>query len=83
MFTLRELRETHPGHYRYLRNEVYARDQHKDGSYVCARTGYKSPNQFEFEIDHKIPRAKGGLTVLENLRLLRLRENRRKGTRED
>lgn len=79
-FSMDALRNTHPQHYRSLRDAVFAKHQDPDGSYVCARTGWRSRNRFDFEVDHKVPYAKDGLTNLENLQLLRRRENRRKGT---
>jgi len=81
-FSLPELRTTHPQHYRQLRDEVFNKAKTSEGFYQCALTGWRSRNSFDFEIDHKKPRAKGGLTELRNLQLVRRRENRKKGTKE-
>ena len=79
-FPLSDLFKTHPKFYRRLRDAVYAKHKAKDGSYICARSEWRSRNRFDFEIDHKIPFAKGAQTTLDNLQLLRRIENRRKGT---
>ena len=80
-FTLGELRETHPEEYQRLRDAVYENHRDDQGNYICARTGWKSKNPYDFEIDHIVPYSKGGLTREDNLQLLRRRENRRKGNR--
>jgi len=78
-FTLPELRETHPEIYRKLRDKIFKRYQDGQGFYVCPRSKYRSKNRFDFEIDHIKPFSSGGLTELDNLQLLRRRENRKKG----
>jgi hypothetical protein len=80
-FSLEELWETHPEEYRRLKEEVYRRATDGDGYYVCAISGKKSRYRIDFEIDHILPRSRGGLTTLDNLQLVLRRENRRKGAR--
>ena len=75
-----ELFEKHPKRWQEIREAVYsAAYDAKTRKYRCAATGWQSANRNEFQIDHIKPRSAGGKTVLENLRLLRRRENAKKG----
>lgn len=80
--SLSELYESRPDLWRELRDDVYekARDR-KTGRYRCAVTGWESPNQSEFQIDHIEPRSLGGKTVPANLRLVKRLANAIKGAR--
>ncbi|MCA9209654.1 MAG: HNH endonuclease, partial [Planctomycetales bacterium] len=62
-----------------IRREVESKSRTKDGQYRCARTQFTSRNRHDFEVDHIVPRAKGGKTSSDNLQLVHWRENRRKG----
>ena len=77
--TLYELREQDPIYEKWLRDEVFKKFTDKDGFYFSAESGYKSINKLDFQIDHIESMHNGGLTVLENLRLLTRSENARKG----
>jgi superfamily II DNA or RNA helicase/stress response protein SCP2 len=78
--TLNELREQDPIYEKWLRDEVFRKFTDKDGFYFSAESGYKSKNKLDFQIDHIESMHNGGLTVLENLRLLTRSENARKGS---
>jgi len=80
-FSMSELRESHPKYARELREEVFRRAKTKTGEFQCAISKKTSPYRIDFEIDHRIPRAEGGLTTLDNLQLAFRKENRRKGTK--
>ena len=43
----------------------------KDGYYSCAISRFKHKSRLYFQIDHIEPMAKGGLTELDNLQVLR------------
>ena len=83
--TLQELREKDPVYEKWLRDEVFKKFTDKDGYYYCALTGYKSKSKLYFDVDHIIPlhpsSGEGGLTVLDNLQLLRRIENIKKGNK--
>ena len=78
--SLSELREQDPIYEKWLRDEVFKKFTDKDGFYFSAESGYKSKNTLDFQIDHIESMHNGGLTVLENLRLLTRSENARKGS---
>jgi superfamily II DNA or RNA helicase len=74
-----QLREQDPQYYNSLRKKVI--DKHKvvrNGKtyYKSAISGYEDDNLSRFEVDHIIPFENGGLTKLDNLRLITLEENR-------
>jgi len=78
--SMAELYDKHRKHWREIHDAVYAAAYDKKSKkYRCAATGWKSTRRSEFQIDHIMPRSAGGKTVLENLRLLRRRENAKKG----
>ena len=79
--TLYELRKQDPIYGKWLRDEVFRKFTDKDGFYFSAESGYKSKSQLDFQIDHIVSMHNGGLTVLENLRLLTRSENARKGSK--
>lgn len=78
--SMAELYEKHPKRWRELRDAVYsAAFDRRTGKYRCDLTGWESADRSEFQIDHIKPRSAGGKTVPDNLRLLRRRENAKKG----
>jgi superfamily II DNA or RNA helicase len=82
---LYEIKNHNPQLYRELVEGVYTKAKDKDGFYHCAKTGFKSKKRADFQIDHIKPlhphSGEGGLSVLENLQLLRKSENIRKGNK--
>ena len=79
---LHELREQDPTYEKWLRDEVFKKFTDKDGFYFSAESGYKSKNKLDFQVDHIKSMHNGGLTVLENLQLLTLSENAKKGNKD-
>jgi ATP-dependent helicase IRC3 len=77
--SLYDIRQVNPAYEKWLRDEVYKKYTDKDGYYYSALSGYRSKNRLVFQVDHINPMHKGGLTVLENLRLLTKKENGEKG----
>lgn len=77
--SMKELQEQFPDHWQRLFEAVFAKFTDKEGFYYSASGYFRSKRKADFEIDHIKPMKKGGLTVLENLQLLRRAENRRKG----
>jgi hypothetical protein len=77
--SLFEIRQVNPALYQSLSESVYDEARRKDGMYVCALSGFTSPERRKFEIDHIEPMANGGKTVRENLRLLERSVNRALG----
>ena len=77
--SLVEIREHDFEYYNWLRNKVFERFTDADGFYYSAKSQFKSKNPNAFEIDHINPRENGGKTILENLQLLTIKENRKKG----
>lgn len=80
--SMAELYEKQPKEWKELRDSVYdsAYDR-STGEYRCAATGWRSRDPHDFQIDHIRPRSEGGKTLPDNLRLLRRRENAKKGTK--
>ena len=76
---LYEIRQKFPELGEKIRNAVYDKFTDANGYYFSAKSGCKSPRKLDFEIDHIIPMSKGGKTVLDNLQLLTIRENKQKG----
>jgi superfamily II DNA or RNA helicase len=76
---LHEIIENEPAYGSRLKSIVYEKYRDSDGYYFSAQSGYRSKNKLEFQIDHIIPMSKGGLTVLDNLQLLTIDENLKKG----
>ncbi|HHD2753888.1 TPA: DEAD/DEAH box helicase family protein [Clostridium perfringens] len=79
--SLIELEKCDPEYYDKLRNDVFEKYSCGDGLYKSATGLFISSNKGQFEIDHRVPMSKGGLTNLENLQLLERGENRRKGNK--
>ncbi|MBI1368530.1 MAG: DEAD/DEAH box helicase [Planctomycetes bacterium] len=80
--SMSELYDQDKATWRKIRNAVYEKHRvPRTREYKCALTGWQSARTTEFEIDHIHPRAAGGKTVADNLRLVRRRENARKGDR--
>jgi len=77
---LYEIRQSFPELGEKIRSSVFEKFTDSDGLYFSAQSGYKSRNKLDFQIDHIVPMAKGGKTVLENLQLLKRSENLIKGT---
>jgi ATP-dependent helicase IRC3 len=74
--------ETHDREYaRILRDGVFSKGLDTAGFFVCAQTGFRSKSWGRFHVDHKVPLSKGGMTVPQNLQLLKASENFRKGNR--
>lgn len=78
-FTMYELKNIDYKYYSYLWNSVFKKSMDENGLYTCAISGYKNKNKIFFQIDHIVPMSEGGLTVLENLQLLKRSENQKKG----
>lgn len=76
-----ELYENYPAYWKKLSDEVYERSKDENGFYTSAESGEKSKSKRNFQIDHKTPLSQGGLTVLENLRILTRKENAIKGNK--
>lgn len=77
--SMQEIREVNPEYWKWLSDTVYKNHTDQDGFYVSATKDHKSKNKLDFQIDHKIPLSKGGLTKLDNLQLLTRKENAIKG----
>jgi len=77
---LYEIRQKFPKLGEKIRTAVFDKFTDADGYYFSALSGYKSKNKLDFQIDHIVPMAKGGKTVIDNLQLLTRSENWRKGT---
>ena len=78
--SMAELLKKHPQQWEELREAVYKAAYDKATCrYRCAATDWQSAHRSDFQIDHKKPRSAGGKTVLDNLQLLRRRENAQKG----
>lgn len=59
-----------------LRKQIMERD-----NYTCQICGKYMPDEVGLQIDHIIPVAKGGKTILSNLRVLCDKCNRKKGAK--
>lgn len=75
---LYEIRQRFPELGEKIRDDVFKKFTDSDGFYFSAQSGYKSRSKLDFQIDHIMPMAKGGKTVLENLQLLKRSENMQK-----
>ncbi|WP_164489515.1 helicase-related protein [Rummeliibacillus sp. TYF005] len=69
--TLHEIQNINPQYWRQLTDAVYERSKDENGFYTCSISGFKAKSRLYFQVDHIIPMAKGGLTELENLQVLR------------
>lgn len=77
--TLHEIQKRFPEIWREITDTVYEKSRDKNGLYTCVMSGFKHKSRLYFQIDHKIPMSKGGLTELDNLQVLRRDINRIKG----
>lgn len=68
--SLVEIREQDPAEYRAIKDTVFAKYTDAKGFITCAISGFRSRMRRDFQIDHIVPMAKGGLTTLENLQVL-------------
>jgi len=82
--SLAELHEHDYEEWCRIRDAVYAgaRDR-KRKKFVCAETGEMRSSWTDFQIDHIKPRAEGGKTRVDNLRLVLRHVNARKGAKWD
>lgn len=84
--SLWEIRERDPGHWRLLRDLVFAKHTDENGLISCGNP--KCPKQLRsthkilFQIDHIIPREKGGLSIVSNLQVLCRECNAIKGDKD-
>jgi ATP-dependent helicase IRC3 len=68
----------YPEKWREIVEIVYGRSRDEKSLYTCAISGFKSKSRWYFQIDHIVPMAKGGLTELDNLQILRRDINMKK-----
>ncbi len=68
--TLMEIREANPEWEKQLRDQAFEKSLNSQGKYQCACCGMTSSNRIPFQVDHVIPRNKGGKTLPENLQIL-------------
>ncbi|PSR16153.1 helicase [filamentous cyanobacterium CCP3] len=76
--SLFEMRERDPALYRDLKDHVFAKFTDEKGFITCASSGVKSQMRRDFQIDHILPMADGGLTTLDNLQVLTHRSHAEK-----
>lgn len=81
--TMAQIREENPAYEKWLRDRVFEKYTDKNGYYFSAQSGFKSKNRWDFEIDHILPFSAGGKTKIDNLQLLKVWENRKKGNTID
>ncbi|MEY4937807.1 MAG: hypothetical protein RIS64_4166 [Bacteroidota bacterium] len=75
-----EIYAVNPAYERDLRDKVFQKFTDSDGFYFSEMSPhFKSKNRANFRVDHIVSRFNGGLTVLDNLQLLTLHENAKKG----
>lgn len=72
---LYEIRRRFPELGERLRDIVFDKYTDNEGYHISAQSGFRSKNKLDFQIDHIEPMAHGGLTVPDNLQLLRRDEN--------
>ena len=76
---LYKIREIDPELEKKLRDSAFAKAMDTDGMYKCAICGFKAKNRLRFQVDHIDPMNKGGKSVPENLQILCMPCNLRKG----
>ena len=76
---LYEIRQKFPELGEKIRTAVFDKYTNADGYYFSATSNYKSRNKLDFQIDHIVPMANGGKTVVNNLQILTRKENIKKG----
>ena len=79
--SLYQIKKLNPKLWRDINNKVYDNHRDEEGYYVSASGEYRSKKTRYFQIDHRVPLSKGGLTVIENLQLLTRWENATKGNK--
>lgn len=79
---LEEIRRRFPAIGEKLRNAVFDKFQDAEGHFFSAKSGYRSKNRLDFQIDHIEPMSQGGKTTLDNLQLLTRQENGAKGNKQ-
>lgn len=79
--SLAEVRDQFPQKYNEMSTAVGAKHRNAAGEYVCANCRSKSHDRHRFEMDHAFPFGEGGLTRLDNLQLLCVTCNVRKGAK--
>jgi len=77
--SLNDFKKHFPEEYQAIRSNLFQKAQDKEGYYHSATGLFKSRNKGTFQIDHTIPFSKGGFTEANNLQLLSVWENRKKG----
>lgn len=77
--SLEELREYYPDYEKELRDGAFERSMQADGQYRCAHCGKTAKNRIPFQVDHIIPMNKGGKSIRDNLQVLCMKCNARKG----
>ena len=73
-----EIRRRFPALEEELREAVFRKHTDSEGYYFSAKGSYRSKSRLDFQIDHIVPLAHGGLTVPDNLQLLTRAENLQK-----
>ena len=71
-----EIRKRFPELEEKIREAVFKKFTDAEGYYYSVKGGYKSKNRLDFQIDHIVPMAHGGMTVIDNLQLLTVAENK-------
>ena len=79
--TLWEIRKKDYNYWKELTNAVYEKFRDEEGYYFSAESGWRSKKKSDFQIDHILPMACGGLTELSNLQLLTREENLKKAAK--
>lgn len=80
--SLHEIQKKNPKYWREITERVYNNSKDENGFYTCAISGFKNKSKLYFQIDHIVPMAKGGLTEVENLQVLRRDINKIKSDKE-
>lgn len=80
--SLYEIQKKNPKYWREITEKVYNNSKDENGFYTCAISGFKNKSKLYFQIDHIVPMAKGGLTEVENLQVLRRDINKIKSDKE-
>jgi hypothetical protein len=76
--SLNEIGQKFPEIEEKIRKIVFDKYTDEEGYYYSALSGFRSRHKPDFQIDHKKPMSKGGLTKISNLQLLTRIENRLK-----